>query len=62
MRRLSFLVAACLAAHAAVLLRDYRIGNTGKPFVYEGGSTFTRDRTRLAGIARDRYFEVSVVP
>lgn len=51
-----------LAAHAAVLLRDYRIGRDGKPFVYEGGGTFTRDRARLAGIARDRYFEVSVTP
>ncbi|HJQ40427.1 MAG TPA: hypothetical protein VKB93_25050 [Thermoanaerobaculia bacterium] len=51
-----------LAAHAAVLLRDYRVGNAGTPFVYEGGEGFTRDRARLAGIARDRYFEVSVKP
>lgn len=50
-----------LGPHAAVLLRDYRVGK-GAPFVGEGrgATTFTRDRARLAGIARDRYFEVSV--
>ena len=52
-----------LGAHAAALLRNYRVGH-GAPFVSEGKGTvtFTRSRARLAGIARDRYFEVGVTP
>jgi len=60
-----------LGAHAALLLgREFRDAlavprrNKQEPAVLlrEGASeiNFTRDRTRLAGIARDRYFEVSI--
>ena len=61
-----------LGAQAAVLLRDPR---DLKLFPHAppheravilregpGAINFTRDRARLAGIARDRYFEVSVTP
>jgi hypothetical protein len=58
-----------LGAHAAVLLRDFRDVNLF-PKQHDGvllregpgAVNFTRARARLAGIARDRYFEVSVTP
>jgi hypothetical protein len=52
-----------LTAHAELLIPE----EPGAVFVREGASTapgarnFTRDRDRLAAIARPRYFEVSVV-
>ncbi len=58
-----------LGAHASVLLRDVRDVNLF-PKQHDGvvlregpgAVNFTRDRARLAGIARERYFEVSVNP
>jgi hypothetical protein len=51
---------AALGAHAAV----FGVSRGDGPVVKEGtgAKTFTRPRERLAGIARPRYFEVSVIP
>ncbi|PYQ29230.1 MAG: hypothetical protein DMF56_13235 [Acidobacteria bacterium] len=51
-----------LGAHAAYLRRESN--PNARVIVREGRGavTFARDRARLAGIARDRYFEVSVAP
>jgi len=56
-----------LGAHAALLLREFREARQfpmGRPLVREGAGAinFTRDRARLGGIVRDRYFEVSITP
>ena len=67
-----------LAAHAALLLPEYdrRIVVVRPPLVHEPGAvllregrtvipeafSFTRGRARLEGIARKKYFEVSVIP
>jgi 4-amino-4-deoxy-L-arabinose transferase-like glycosyltransferase len=51
-----------LGAHAAYL---HRASNPNARVIVregQGAITFARDRTRLSGIARDRYFEVSVTP
>lgn len=66
-----------LAAHADLLLADYdrRVVHVAPPFVADpdalllregtstagGALTFTRARERLAGVARQRYFETSLV-
>ena len=52
-----------LGAHAGLLLADYERSDRGMQLREGPGKiTFTRDRARLASIARDRYFEVSVTP
>jgi 4-amino-4-deoxy-L-arabinose transferase-like glycosyltransferase len=67
-----------LAAHAALLLRadEYRVVHVAPPLVEDpdavlvregasavpGARNLLRERDRLDGIARKRYFEVSVVP
>jgi hypothetical protein len=67
-----------LSAHTALLLPDYdrRIVHVVPPLVDDpravllregrsvatGARNFTRERDHLAGIARKRYFEVSVIP
>lgn len=57
-----------LGAHAALLLPEYdrreeRSTSSGSVLVREGRGTitFSRPRRRLAGIVRDRYFEVGIV-
>ncbi len=51
-----------LGAHAAYLHRQSNPGARVIVRESRGAMTFARDRARLAGIARDRYFEVSVTP
>jgi hypothetical protein len=64
-----------LAAHADLLLPPHQIVHIAPPFIEDasaillregasnapGAKNFTRDRDRLEGIARKRYFETSIV-
>lgn len=49
-----------LGAHAAVYLQGYNGPNVIKLREGTGEQNFTRPRERLAGVARPRYFEISV--
>ena len=51
---------ASLGPHVAVFLSDYKGTNVVRLKEGPGRRTFTRPRERLAGIARPRYFEVSI--